>query len=186
MPFPNLLFAIMILPIWGCALPVMVFSSPDVTGLNPKNPGAFVQSGDIPAAIEVESLQPKLEWESFLEHHERKLSDDIDKEKVDAVTYDLKIWEPQKGYPLAWLSGKRNMEPGELVYSRKSLSEPWHTLEKALKPKTYYLWTVRARFHYDGKGRTTEWGQQMVRFPLWYSYFGFQTPDPNSPDGDQQ
>ena len=165
-----LLHGLAVFLLCGCGMP-----SGWVTGLSPKNPPAQVQSGDIPAFSKVESLQPKLQWESFSEHAQRESNEKIDK-KVGSVTYELKIWELKKGYPIRWSYAQRNVEPGELIYSRKALPQPWHIVEQPLEPSTNYIWTIRARYKYNGTERLTEWGQQLVRPPHWFSYFGFQTP----------
>lgn len=159
----------------GLAVFLLCGCSPWVIGLSPKNPPIQVNA-DSPIFPKVASLQPTLQWESFSEHKQRAPNEKIDKNKVGAVTYELKIWKLKQGYPIRWSAAQRNVEPGALIYSRKALPQPRHIVEEPLEPSTKYIWTSRARYQYNGTERLTEWGQQFVRPLVWVSYFGFRTP----------
>lgn len=116
------------------------------TGLAPVNPPMvasriFDQVDLVPI---VTSLQPTLRWEPF---------------KGDDVTYDFMIWR----------AAGRNL--GNLVYSRERLTEPYHTVEIPLDPKTTYFWTVRGRFSANGRTRVTEWSTRSASASLLYNVF---------------
>lgn len=120
---------------------------------------------------EVDSLQPTLAWEPFPGVDERPAGDfkdiprktqpqsgpigltsylkwpfvEVDMRKVSNITYELRIWEVQ------------NDSRGPLVYQRRDIPKPSHTIETKLKPESRYLWTVRAHFLLDGHPRVTGW-----------------------------
>jgi len=96
--------------------------------------------------VEVDSLQPTLKWQPF-----PRPSDDF-ADKVQDVTYELRIWTTTQG------------PSGKLRYSRDGLKLPSHKLEESLEPSIQYLWSVRARFMINGDLRVTEWG--MAGLPL--------------------
>jgi len=90
------------------------------------------------------------------------------------VTYDLRIWQ-------GWLGG-----PGELVYSRNALVDPWHTIEILLDPSTLYFWTIRERRVANGQTRVSDWAvlkmdpsglddRRLARIPH-PGYYRFKTP----------
>jgi hypothetical protein len=113
--------------------------------------------------VEVDSLQPTLQWQPF-----PRPSDDF-AIKVQDVTYELRIWTTTQG------------PSGKLRYTRDGLILPSHKLEEPLEPSIQYLWSVRARFMIDGDLRVTEWG--MAGLPLRnesvpnLSCFRFKTPE---------
>ncbi len=135
-----------------------------VVGLHPKYPPlekkAFATHCEF---VEVDSLQPTFQWQSF-----PRPSDDF-ADKVQDVTYELRIWTTIQG------------PSGKLRYSRDGLKLPSHKLEEAMEPSIQYLWSVRARFMIDGDMRVTEWG--MAGLPLRnesvpnLSCFRFKTPE---------
>ena len=89
---------------------------------------------------------PTLEWEAFprvIDQHARYaplLS------KVSNIRYDLRIWKVVSDIP------------PQLVYERKALTVPTHTLDQPLESGTRYFWSIRARFEINGKTRATRWG----------------------------
>ena len=89
----------------------------------------------------VKSLTPTLRWERFA---------------GEQVTYDLRIWETK---------GSRT-QVGEVMYEREGLTENVHTVETSLRPSTIYLWSVRARFVENKKGRVTEWSKYKTGFTV--------------------
>ena len=96
--------------------------------------------------VEVDSLQPTFRWQNF------PRNDDPFVDKVQNVTYELRIWQPVPG------------STGKLRYKRDGLELNSHTLEEPLEPSRQYYWSVRARFLIDGDLRVTEWG--MAGLPL--------------------
>ncbi len=89
---------------------------------------------------------PTLEWEPFprtIDQHTRYaplLS------TVSNIRYDLRIWKVVSD------------TPPQLVYERRALTVPTHTLDQPLESGTRYFWSIRARFDVNGKIRATRWG----------------------------
>ncbi|HXZ24699.1 MAG TPA: hypothetical protein VEI24_00655 [Nitrospiria bacterium] len=117
-----------------------------ISGLRPEYPKPTMNN----ANIEVNSLQPTLQWESLQQLVDRESKDTNLLSRITHVVYDLSIWRANRDYP-------RDI-PNEMVYSRQGLTATNHTLERPLKPSTDYFWTVRARFDLDGHPRATQWG----------------------------
>jgi len=135
-----------------------------VFGLKPEYPENRIDTDEI-MFVEVDSLQPTLQWESFprpqdlIEEKEGRLY------LIRNVTYDLKIWSAEGDYLNA------------IIYSKKGLSEPYYKLEEPLEPCSNYFWTVRARFEIDGKLRITEWGiSQRGGAHQIYHHIGIKSP----------
>jgi len=122
---------------------------------------------------QMKSLQPRLEWEAFPRPKDVEADEDGRRGSLHAVTYDLRIWRAgganagvcdapcaapsEASYPIGVCSALC-VFPAELVYERRELTEPVHTVESPLAPATLYLWTVRARFDLRGQPRVTQWG----------------------------
>lgn len=104
----------------------------------------------------VDSLQPTLRWEPFPGEHQTYEGSrptpfvTVDPGSVRDVKYDLRIWTI------------RGRIPVEIAYESDGLTEPFHKLERALKPDTEYYWSVRARFSLDGKPRVSEWSLSQI------------------------
>ncbi len=109
--------------------------------------------------VSADSLQPTLRWEGFPQLQDRQTNREETLGRIRQVTYDLMIWRAEEEYPQEFLQAY----PGELVYRRQGLSEPWHKLEEPLAPTTKYFWTIRARFELDGLPRVTQWGMTKGR-----------------------
>jgi hypothetical protein len=124
-----------------------------VSGLRPEYPEARREF------VRVDSLQPTLRWEGFPRLQDREGDKEGTPGRIRQVTYDLMIWQAEEHYPQEFLQEY----PGELVYRRQGLSEPWHKLEEPLVPTTKYFWTIRARFELDGLPRVTQWGVMKGR-----------------------
>jgi hypothetical protein len=88
--------------------------------------------------------------------------------RVENVTYEVRIWRAES--PVAGLCASFPPQfaadavgrgpcifPGELVYARGGLANPFHVVESPLVPATVYLWAVRARFELDAQPRVTQW-----------------------------
>ena len=117
-------------------------------GLQPRNPkpeysffGAKWKSGT------VDSLQPRLEWVSFSDQRDREMDAKGRRGAIGQISYDLKIWR----------LAEELHHPSELVYERKSLVDPWHTVEQPLEHGKTYYWAVRARYVRDGYAAVTQW-----------------------------
>ncbi len=134
-----------------------------------------------PAYPNVDSLRPTLRWESFPRREDLEADREGVLRRVNAVTYDLKIWKAMEGYQSRRIQRQEIAAPGELVYSRTGLPGPSHRVETPLEPSTQYFWTVRARFKINGRSRVTEWGELIIVpglpfDPKIVSYYRFETP----------
>lgn len=102
--------------------------------------------------VEVDSVQPTLQWESFPRDH-GLIDTDCQHQQITDVRYELRVFNtiaPPSG-PLGMLI------PSKQVYSARNISEPYHKIKNKLDICSYYFWTVRARFKLDGRFRVTEW-----------------------------
>ena len=138
--------------------------------------------------FEVDSLQPAFRWESFPRPEDLRNEEDGLLGQIQKVTYDLKIWRVQDGYPpKASLNRQTFPEPLHApVYYRQGLPEPLHKIEEPLEPSTKYIWSVRARFEVDGGTRVIPWAgfwpirrryyQRVAFVPNNPIYYGFKTP----------
>lgn len=120
--------------------------------------------------VDVSSLTPVFEWESFPRSFDKPEGGFSD------VKYDLKIYASS-----LTMNGKLAV-PARLLLEINGLREPMYALVKPLEPCGWYYWSVRARFMLNGSQRTTEWagayytaGGEMP--PLDLYYFPFRTPD---------
>jgi hypothetical protein len=110
-------------------------------------------------APEIDTYFPILEWEEFpgaqQPHTDGTTKNflDLDLARTQNVTYEIRIW-PKEGF--SW---------GNTIYEKKGLVEPRHRLEVPLKPGTEYLWTVRARFEFDGNTRVSKWSKIVTKIP---------------------
>lgn len=148
-----------ILFIAGCGNPP-VYKAP-ISGFRPTYPEVTYSMilGRAPDILNwpmVDSLQPTFRWGPFPgEHQDYEWSQVIpfvavNPGSVSDVRYGLKIWTV------------RGRVPVELAYERDGLTEPFHKLERPLKPGTEYYWTVRAQFSLDGKPRVSEWSLSQM------------------------
>ncbi len=103
---------------------------------------------------DVASLTPTLVWESFPQQDDAVQSAALAGHRVEAVTYELRLWRAIED------------RPGPLVYERRGLAEPHHTVEMPLQPSQLYHWSVRARFRLDGGERVTQWSSRT--WNIWY------------------
>jgi hypothetical protein len=170
-----LLWLSLVLFVSGCAV------TGSISGLRPEYPEprrSFLDDTKVKIVfVEVNSLQPTLQWESFPRQQD---SDTYSKDilsRINNVTYDLKIWRADNDYPI------------EVIYTRQGLPKPLHKIKNPLLKCTNYFWTVRARFEFNGYDRVTEWGiiiptthievpdmaRRMSRIPNPF-YYRFQTP----------
>jgi hypothetical protein len=144
--------------------------------------------------VEVDSVQPTLQWESFPREHDL-LDADGRTHKISDVRYELRIFD-------VGLPAKSSIVviPAQLIYEARDIAEPYHKIENVLDACKNYFWTVRARFKLDGRLRVIEWagafnvggwnekpwnlrrGLTQYKFsgisldgPEWF-YFPFRTP----------
>jgi len=111
--------------------------------------------------VEVDSVQPELQWEAFPRAENREADDTGVLSRISDVSYDLKIWKADE-----------NDLPGELVYTRRGLPGPSHRIETSLPPSTKYFWSIRLRSKMDSHFRVSHWALSRKG-----GYFRFVTPD---------
>lgn len=152
----------------GCAF------EPSISGFRPIYPPLSASVFNSPSNIydalnwpKVDSLEPTLRWQPFPGEHQLPLplGDGkvnpfvaADPASVHDVRYDLRIWTVL------------DKAPGELAYEIEGLTEPFHKLERPLKPSTKYYWSVRARFSLDGQPRVSEWSLTQFPCPPGYGF----------------
>lgn len=95
--------------------------------------------------VEVQTVQPTFRWQPFPGPSEHHIIEAKKAGRLKNVTYELRIWKSTPELP------------SKLVYGRKGISDPYHTIEEPLIPSTHYLWSIRAHFLLDGHTRVTEW-----------------------------
>lgn len=129
---------------------------------------------DPPTFHRVDSLQPLLRWEAFPRAKDRKADREGIVEQITEVTYDLRVWEtPHRDLPPREHRSPKGVityvlpeAPGRFdeelnpIYVRTGLTTPSHRIDLPLKPATYYMWTIRARFLLKGEPRITEWAKR--------------------------
>lgn len=147
----SILFVVVLLGIGGCTA---------FHGITPIEP----RVGNPSNPHKVSSLQPILSWKPS---------------KKPGATYDLIVYESIEMQDIAE-RGSMVRQPGDVVYYRENLWATEHLVEKTLKPKTYYYWSVRIRKN----GETSEWSRYdyYANCCLYAVYtsnylFSFVTPD---------
>lgn len=98
----------------------------------------------------VESLLPQLAWQPFPGEHRQLQLQDKTGHRATNVSYDLRVWETV---------GEKK---GNLVYERYALSSSEHHIEDRLKPRTPYLWSIRACFDLAERAACTPWAFSLV------------------------
>ena len=142
---------------WLADFPPLPPSGRLIWGLAPLHP----PSERIPVVID--TLRPTFVWEPFPGRVE--IPGDasapptavpfvpVDLARVDHVTYEIQLRDDSGvGYP-------------RLVYRRRGLAEPRHTIEEPLRPGTTYRWALRAWFELDGETRVSEWSRSLYAGP---------------------
>lgn len=124
--------------------------------LQPKNPKAESNLFGVWKSGTVDSLQPRLEWVPFPRPRYGETSTKGRLNEIGQVSYDLRIWR----------LAEEMHHPSELVYERKGLVDPWHTVEQPLNYGKTYYWAVRARFVRDGDAAVTQWTTWPGYLPL--------------------
>ena len=174
----------------GCSPP-----APHIVGLKPHYPGLPFCDRDLcpPFSMRkphVDTLRPTFRWERFPRIQDLSEVGLGPGERVTDVSYELRLWrvgkefsgdvERPRGssgwigttdeYKYSWMHECRDTDPGELMYTRRGIRDPNHTIETSLQPASHYYWSIRAHFRLDGKRRATEWSEQL---PWGRSFMGF-------------
>ena len=95
--------------------------------------------------VQVDSLQPVLQWKSFPTAKDIKADKTGELSRVSEVTYELKILRAQDSFQ------------GDVIYTRTGLPDSSHKVKRPLTPLTRYFWSVRVRFRLDDEYRETGW-----------------------------
>lgn len=148
----------MAISLTGCSF------KPNISGFRPIYPALVYSLTDLIVWTEVNSLTPRLHWQPYPGEHQTIQGTEItpfitlDLGEISDKQYDLKLWEVNDQLlPI-------------LVYEVESLSQPQHTVGKALKPGTKYLWSVRARYKTNGETRLSEWSLSQLPCPPPYGF----------------
>lgn len=115
----------------------------------------------------VANRQPTLEWEAMPRDSDRRTGSKAILAGIRNVRYDLRVWQVV------------NNAPPRLIYERRDLSTPSHTLDQPLSPKSRYFWSARARFDLAGEVQATKWG--YYRTPYYALYGDDQVKPASSP-----
>lgn len=130
----------------------------------------------------IKTRQPLFQWEVFPRESDRKADPAGLLGKITNITYDLKIWKAQDGYPQEVVEEKTGFSPvlktietrvidtsqpagGAGAYKTVPVAVAEYGLEKQLEPSTVYFWSIRARFKLDGQTRFTQWAHSRLPFP---------------------
>ncbi len=172
---------------------------------SPKTPSMKFSNPHLLSTPEIDTRQPLFRWEAFPREWDRKADKTGMLSKVTDITYDLRIWKAQDGYPQEIAYEKTGFSPvkttieeqvidtsqptGGTKYKTVTVAAAEYTLEQQLEPSTVYFWSIRARYKYDGRLRITKWAYSRVPFPPSIPdpcnsdhidvmhYYRFETPD---------
>jgi hypothetical protein len=97
------------------------------------------------ASKTIDTFQPTFKWESFPTAHDSIVDRKGIVNRISNVTYDLRVWS------------ENDLSERVLIYEKKGLKDNNHKIECSLKPHSYYVWTVRARFRLDDQYKATRW-----------------------------
>lgn len=167
----------------GCTPP-----APHIVGLKPNYPGLPFCDRDICPPFpmrkpRVDSLRPTFRWERFPRIQDLSEVGPGPGQRVTDVSYELRLWKVGKqfsgdverprgssgwigsadDYKYSWMHECRDTDPGELIYTRRGIRDPHHTVETPLQPASHYYWSIRAHFRLAGSRRVTEWSEQLPR-----------------------
>jgi len=128
----------------------------EVCGLKPISPHSLRRFGPYESGPDrVESVSPRLVWESFPRRGDVEEDTLHVLAHVSDIRYDLRVWKDENG------------GPGDLIYERTGLAltprrgAVAHEVETPLAAESSYLWSVRARFRFDGEERVSRWSHDM-------------------------
>ena len=154
----KLKITILAIFLMGCSF------QPPISGFRPIYPELVYSLTDLIIWTEVDSLTPTLRWQPYLGEHQTIQGTEItpfvssELGQISDKHYDLTIWEAQEQMPT------------KIVYEVEGLVQPYHTVEKALKPDAHYLWSIRARFKSHGQTRLSEWSLSQLPCPPPYGF----------------
>lgn len=94
----------------------------------------------------MDSRQPTLVWEAFPRVKDRRADTRENLSSISNISYDLRVWQVVTN------------APPRLIYERRDLPAPSHTLEQPLAQGARYFWSARARFNLGGNTHSTKWG----------------------------
>jgi hypothetical protein len=148
---------------------------------SPKTPSMQFHNPHLLSTPQIDTLRPVFLWEAFPREVDRKADSTGMLSKVTDITYDLKIWKVQDGYPqevayekigfspILKTVEKKVLDPSQPAsgptYKTVSVAAAEYGLEKQLEPSTVYFWSIRARFKFSGQTRVTKWAYSRVPFP---------------------
>ena len=130
--------------------------APTVTvfGLWPEEPplrckpvDILIGGGNGHAWPRLDSAQPVLRWELFPRPADLRSDTNGVFAQFKSITYDLRIWQGQDEHQIT----------KDVAYAREALPNPFHQVETPLPRRSWYFWSVRARFELNGQTRVTEW-----------------------------
>lgn len=121
---------------------------------------------------EIDSLRPTLEWEPFPREKDINGDENGMLNRIDEITYDLKIWKEQ------------DFVQNEPLYTRQGIGSPKHKIEIILEQSKKYYWTFRARLRLDDQYRVTKWAHSRIpggdtcnlNYIPTTNYYRFKTP----------
>ena len=97
----------------------------------------------------LDSAQPLLRWQPFPRPADLASDTDGFFAQLKSVSYDLRIWQGRDEHQMT----------EDLAYAREALPNPFHQVEISLPRRSWYFWSVRARFELNGQTRITEWSR---------------------------
>jgi hypothetical protein len=123
-----------------------------ISGFEPTEPAqAFDPNSRRLAIPTVYSNRPTLVWKPFPGTHEaygfspKSKFVEVDLTKVSEITYQIRIWDTENGFPTT------------IVYDRRNLPGTSHQVGEPLEFGKIYFWSIRSEFSYEGERRLTEW-----------------------------
>ena len=116
----------------------------------------------------LDSAQPVLRWQPFPRPADLASDTDGLLTQIESVSYDLRIWQGRDEHQMT----------ENLAYAREALPNPFHQVEVLLPRRSWFFWSVRARFELNGQTRVTEWSRIQSPEPGkrsppqrgWYNY----------------
>jgi hypothetical protein len=116
------------------------------------------------------SAQPLLRWQPFPRPADLAPDTNGSCAQFKSVTYDLHIWQGRGEHQIT----------KDLAYAREALPNPFHQVEIPLPRRSWYFWSVRARFELNGQTRVTEWSR--IQSPALFRGANPPPGDINYPD----
>ena len=118
----------------------------------------------------LDSAQPMLRWQPFPRPADLVSDTNGVFAQFKSVSYDLRIWQGRDEHQIT----------KDLAYARDTLPNPFHQVEIPLPRRSWYFWSVRARFELNSQTRVTEWS--CIQSPELVRGANPQRGDINYPD----